>query len=104
MLILRAIFKLITHVIGDSGKWRRFMFLVVPLLTVVVALVAVAVWWLPGDDGLQVVLHGLGPATSAMLIPADSHADAAVCRRTWHPFIGDPPVRDPASFHAFFHR
>ena len=44
--------------------WRRLMFLVVPLpiVALALALAAVAVWWLLGDDGLQIVLHDFGPA------------------------------------------
>jgi len=68
VVIVHIIFKLITHAIDDSDKWRRFMFLVVPLLTVVLVLVlvlvGVAVWWLMGDGGLQVLIHDFGPATT----------------------------------------
>jgi len=38
------------------------MFLVVPLPIVALALAALAVWWLLGDGGLQIVLHDFGPA------------------------------------------
>jgi hypothetical protein len=60
VVIFRIVFKLITHAIDDKDRWRRLMFLVVPLLTLVLALAVVAVWWLLGDGGLQVVLHGFG--------------------------------------------
>jgi ABC-type uncharacterized transport system YnjBCD permease subunit len=57
VVIIRIIFKLITHAIDDKHRWRRFVFLMVPLLAVVLALVAVAVWWLLADGGVQVVTH-----------------------------------------------
>jgi ABC-type uncharacterized transport system YnjBCD permease subunit len=60
VVIIRIIFKLITHAIDDKDRWRRLMSLVVPLLAVVLALAAVAVWWLLADSGVQVVLHAIG--------------------------------------------
>lgn len=62
VLIIRAILKMGTHALDRKDRWRRLMFLVVPLLALLVALVGVAVWWLLADGGLQVVLHGFGQA------------------------------------------
>jgi len=59
--IVTTVFKLITHSIDDPGRWRRLMIVVVPLLVlifvVVLALVAVGVWWMVGDGGVDVLLH-----------------------------------------------
>ncbi len=63
VVIIHIVFKLITHAIDDEAKWRRLMFLVVPLLILVFALAGVAVWWLLGDGGLQVILPVLGEHT-----------------------------------------
>jgi hypothetical protein len=65
VVIVRIVFRLVTHAIDDRDRWRRLMVLVVPLLTVALALTGVTVWWLLGDGGLQVILHGFGQATAA---------------------------------------
>lgn len=64
--IVGIVFKLITHAIDDRDKWRRLMFLVVPLLAVALALIltGILVWWLLGDGGLPIVLHRLGLAAT----------------------------------------
>lgn len=62
MTIVGIVFRLLTHAIDDRDRWRRLMFLVVPLLIVALALAAVAVWWLLGEGGLQIVLYDFGPA------------------------------------------
>ena len=64
VVIVTLIYKLIRHAVDDPGRWRRLMFLVVPLLAVAVALTSVAVWWLLGDGGLQIVMHGFGQAAT----------------------------------------
>jgi hypothetical protein len=43
------------------------MFLVVPLLIMALALAAIAVCWLLGDGGLQMVLHDFGLAAITRL-------------------------------------
>jgi hypothetical protein len=70
VVIVRIIFKLISHAIDDEDRWRRLMFLAVPLLTLVLALAVVVVWWLLGDGGLQVILHGIGPTST----PSPGHS------------------------------
>ncbi len=65
VVIVHIVFKLITHAIDDKDRWRRLMFILVPLLALVLALAAIAVWWLLGDGGLQVILRDLGPASIA---------------------------------------
>jgi hypothetical protein len=60
--IVGIVFRRLTPAIDDRDRWRRLMFLVVPLLIVALALAVVAVWWLLGDGGLQIVLHDFGPA------------------------------------------
>ena len=62
VVIVHIIFKLITHAIDDKDRWRRLMFIVVPLLIVVLALVGVVMWWLLADGGVQVLLHEFGQA------------------------------------------
>jgi hypothetical protein len=66
--IVGIVFKLITHAIDDRDKWRRLMFLVVPLLavalTLALILTGILVWWLLGDGGLPIVLHRLGLAAT----------------------------------------
>jgi ABC-type uncharacterized transport system YnjBCD permease subunit len=57
VVIVRIVFKLVSHAIDDKDRWRRLMFLLMPLLTVVFALIAVATWWLLADGGLHAVLN-----------------------------------------------
>ena len=64
VLIIRAILKMVTHALDRKDRWRRLMFLVVPLMVLMVALVGVAAWWLLADGGLQVVQHGFGQAVT----------------------------------------
>jgi hypothetical protein len=67
--IVHIVFKLITYAIGDKDRWRRLMFVMMPLLavimTVVLALTAVAVWWLVADGGVHVLLNDIGAASTA---------------------------------------
>jgi hypothetical protein len=56
VVIVRQLFKLITHAIDDEERWRRLMSLVAPLLALVLTLAVVAVWWLLGDGGVHVIL------------------------------------------------
>jgi hypothetical protein len=60
VVIVRIIFKLLTHAIDDEERWRRLMSVLAPVLAVVLTLAVVAAWWLLADDGLQVVLHAFG--------------------------------------------
>ena len=62
VVIVRVVLKLVNHAIDDKDRWRRLMLIVVPLLALLLALAVVAVWWLLGDGGLQIVLHGFGQA------------------------------------------
>ena len=63
VVIIRLVFKLINHAIDDKDRWRRLMFVVVPLLVVLLALAGVAAWWLLGDGGVHVLMHDFGPAS-----------------------------------------
>ncbi len=63
MVIVRIVFKLITHAIDDEERWRRLMSLVAPLLALALTLAVVAAWWLLGDGGVHVILGDFGPAS-----------------------------------------
>jgi hypothetical protein len=59
VVIVRIVFRLITHAINDEERWRRLMSVLAPLLAVVAA------WWLIGDGGLQLVLHQFTPTAAS---------------------------------------
>ena len=55
--VVVVIIELITFVISDARRWRRFLFLMFLLLAIA------AGWWLLADGGLQVILHDFGPVS-----------------------------------------
>jgi hypothetical protein len=60
VVIIRIVFKLVTYAIDDENRWRRFMSLAAPLVALVLTLALVGVWWLLGNDGVNILLHDFG--------------------------------------------
>lgn len=81
--IVGMIFRLITHAIDDKDRWRRLMFLVVPLLVVVLALAGMAVWWLLGERRRRYPLARLRPdrTTPGCLHDLSQQMVAVITRR-----------------------
>ena len=48
--------RLVAYAIDNGERWRRFMFLVLLALAVVVG------WWVLADGGIHVLLHDFGRA------------------------------------------
>lgn len=70
-MIVRIVFRLITHAIDDEERWRRLMSVLAPPLALILTLVVMVAWWLVGDGGLQLILNGLGPPTATPDEPTD---------------------------------